>query len=80
MPIGLELCAFCKHFTPRGDCAAFPGQIPAEVFYVAHDHRLPYPGDHGVRFEIDPDLTPGQLELYREHYGGRSKGVSRGEE
>jgi hypothetical protein len=71
MPIGLELCAFCRHKNRgRAGCAAFPRQIPDEVFYVAHDPRRPYPGDGGIQFDLDPDLPPGLLAIYQEHYGG----------
>jgi hypothetical protein len=33
-------------------CAAFPDRIPHEVFPGQFDHRQPYPGDNGIRFEL----------------------------
>lgn len=67
-------CAFCIHYEPdrkpqdgeqrllaRGCCAAFPNGIPEAIVEGRHDHRLPYPGDHGVRLELIPGLTPALL-------------------
>lgn len=49
-----EVCSRCRHLTspvePR-TCTAFPGGIPGEIWDGEHDHRTPFPGDHGIRFE-----------------------------
>ena len=62
-PLYSEVCSFCRHFRPLArDCAAFPDQlIPAPIWSGETDHREPYPGDHGIRFE----LRPGQSWLDR---------------
>jgi hypothetical protein len=49
-------CFDCKHlarFRPGelSHCTAFPDEIPDDIFKNRHDHRQPYPGDHGIRFE-----------------------------
>jgi hypothetical protein len=49
-------CFDCKHLhkvilgEPTG-CDAFPDEVPIVMLANQHDHRQPYPGDHGIRFE-----------------------------
>lgn len=33
-------------------CVAFPDGIPRDIYPDGYDHRLPYPGDRGIRFEL----------------------------
>lgn len=52
-------CLSCK-WLGGGDllvCKAFPSQIPDEIVANLFDHREPYHGDDGVRFEPE-DGTP----------------------
>ena len=49
------MCMRCDHYN-EGDfeklsCDAFPKGIPKEILDGEHDHRQPFPGDHGIRFE-----------------------------
>lgn len=66
-PILSPQCAACAHYRgPRGRvveedggmllysvvvCDAFPRGIPVAISLQERDHRKPYPGDRGVRFE-----------------------------
>lgn len=51
------LCAFCKHYREKEiplrpfTCNAFPDEIPDKIFFECGDHRKPFDGDHGIRFE-----------------------------
>jgi hypothetical protein len=52
----LECGRFNTADTTRLTCAAFPAGIPEAIVLSAHDHRQPFPGDSGLRFEpVDPD-------------------------
>lgn len=46
-------------------CAAFPSGIPPEIFQDGYDHRLAFPGDSGIRFELLPRVSASEhLESY----------------
>ena len=47
----IPMCYKCRHYAAFEACVAYPNGIPAEIFRSEHDHRQPYPGDHGIRFE-----------------------------
>ena len=44
-------CLECLHYQGLGTCEAYPERIPEAIITGEHDHREPYPGDNGVRFE-----------------------------
>lgn len=41
----------CRWFQGNNKCQAFPDGIPNEIAYGDHKHIVPYPGDHGIRYE-----------------------------
>jgi len=50
--IGLSQCVWCRHRADDGRrCRAFPKGIPDAILKNRHDHRYPYDGDYGVRYE-----------------------------
>lgn len=55
MPQSSPLCQFCKHRRENDGraCAAFPAGIPDAIFMdgAANEHRDPFEGDNGIRFE-----------------------------
>lgn len=48
-------CMTCIHWKAvKGQaCAAFPDGIPQKIINGRFDHRKPYPGDHGIRYQED---------------------------
>jgi hypothetical protein len=57
------LCIFCRHLTEgQARCAAFPRGIPDDLLFALRDHREPYEGDGGIRFEPKPGEEAGLEE------------------
>jgi hypothetical protein len=52
-----KVCIFCKHWNKEDHvnhtCKAFPDGIPYNIWLGENNHKKPYPGDHGIRFEKD---------------------------
>jgi hypothetical protein len=59
--VPVPICYSCAHLNDDvldGEpllCTAYPDGIPDEIVESEVDHRLPYPGDHGIQFEQRPD-------------------------
>jgi hypothetical protein len=51
-----EQCLTCVHKERNLSCAAFE-VIPEEILNGSHDHRTPYPGDGGYRYEKHPRVA-----------------------
>jgi hypothetical protein len=51
------ICMWCKHFHRSGRlaCDAFPEGIPQEIWYHQDYHIQPFPGDHGIQFDLDEE-------------------------
>jgi hypothetical protein len=45
------ICYYCQHSNGR-TCSAFPTRIPDEILDGEYDHRYPFPGDNGIRFQL----------------------------
>lgn len=47
-------CATCVHFHRQDlngeTCEAFPQGIPRAIIDGDHQHRTPFPGDHGIHY------------------------------
>ena len=51
----LSSCSHCANKYPNmPTCHAFLGGIPLPILAAEHDHRTPYEGDFGIRYEPDP--------------------------
>lgn len=48
------ICRACFRYSGQDTCEAFPDGIPGRIMYQHYDHRLPFPGDKGLRFELNP--------------------------
>jgi hypothetical protein len=62
-------CFGCRHYIGRRinggyQCSAFRDQpIPTQILTNEHDHRDPFPGDHGILFEPDRNRKPISLPI-----------------
>jgi hypothetical protein len=50
------VCGAGRHLIGFRRCRALDGEIPLEIWLARNTHRQPYPGDHGIRFALRPDI------------------------
>jgi hypothetical protein len=61
MTVAIPSCTTCRHFRETAKdgsyCDAFPlfPGIPDEIILGEHDHKAPFPGDHGIQFEPEDE-------------------------
>lgn len=65
--LGMPICLVCRHFDrtapgPSFGCVAYPSGIPDAIFESRVDHREPYEGDRGIRFEPVDDEAAAYAE------------------
>ena len=58
-----DQCAICKHHLGLQQCKAFPMRIPQRIYSGEHDHREPFQGDNGIRWEPLEGMTEEELGL-----------------
>lgn len=52
----LSSCSHCANKHPdMPTCRAFPEGIPMPLLDGERDHRAPYPGDFGIRYQPNPE-------------------------
>jgi hypothetical protein len=68
--LGMPICLGCRHFDrtapgPGFACAAFPAGIPDAIIESRADHRVPFDGDGGIRFDpIDGEAVAYAVDLF----------------
>lgn len=56
--VTLPQCTECKHWHGDDTCDAFPKGIPLDIASNEFDHKQPFDGDNGIRFEKQDGGTP----------------------
>lgn len=64
------ICHYCKHsFLPKKcACAAYPDEIPIDIYAGRDNHRKHRFRDHGIQFELKPDLSEESKRAFYGHF------------
>ena len=64
--IAPPICGGCRHLTSPDlrdpTCTAFPAGVPWDILLSKADHRQPFPGDGGSRFDPTDDRAAAYAE------------------
>ena len=63
-------CRACARYTRESRCEAYPQGIPRQIVIGGADHRQPFEGDHGLRFELRLDRAK-ELAEWEQVFGAR---------
>ena len=55
MTVADSQCFTCKHYLGNYHCAAFQDGVPDEILFNEHNHREPFEGDQGIRYEMSDE-------------------------
>jgi hypothetical protein len=58
----VSMCLVCKYYRKAQRCEAFPLRIPQPILIGKYDHRKPYKGDHGIKFQPKEGVSNDELE------------------
>jgi hypothetical protein len=74
---GWVACYMCRHAIsyPTGECYAFRGNIPADIWDGTIMHITTYAGDNGLQFEQLPKTEVELMSIEREHIRARSEAL-----
>jgi hypothetical protein len=61
-------------------CEGFPDRVPREIYTGRFDHREPYPGDNGIRFQLVPAASAPCVRTRTASGGGRKRASGRAAE
>jgi hypothetical protein len=57
MTVPVIACRSCVHLLEERKCKAFTSGIPEDILIGKNNHKKPFKGDNGIRFEPIKDLT-----------------------
>lgn len=62
-------CVTCLFYRGLGECEAFPGGIPQEIFTGERDHTEPIEGDNGIQWKPLNEGAKNLMEMLDDNEG-----------